>query len=313
MLCVSETADAILIQWAVLINVECTKARSTFGSIGIGSVFITGQARNKQLSNAMSFRVENVSFAYGEQEVLQGLSVRLAPGRFYSVLGPNGCGKSTFLDLLIGHLRPDTGRILYRDQELSSYTRKALAREMALVAQNYFINFPFRVDEIMMMGRYPHIPRFSSPSEQDAALVEQTMEQAGITEFKDRLITELSGGERQRVVFARALAQDAAVLLLDEATSSLDIRHSLEMLGLAAKKVRQEKRTVISVFQDINLAAAWGDHCIVMDRGRIAACGPTEEVLTEALIREVFQVENRVRYDDFTQSKQVAFGCGLGP
>ncbi len=259
----------------------------------------------------MSFNVENVSFAYADKAALRAVNLELQPGRFYSILVPNGCGKSTLLDLLIGHLRPGTGRILYKGRQLKDYSRKELAREMALVAQNYSINFSFRVEEIMMMGRYPHIPRFSAPSEQDFALVEQTMDQAGIMEFKDRLITELSGGERQRVVFARALAQDASVLLLDEATSSLDIKHSLGMLGLAARKVRQEKRTVISVFQDINLAAAWGDHCIVMDRGRIAACGPTQDILTEDLIREVFQVENRIRFDEYVQSKQVAFGCSL--
>ena len=259
----------------------------------------------------MSFRLENVSFSYADQEVLRFLNLSIEPGRFYSILGPNGCGKSTFLDLLTGHLRPDTGRVLYKGQELSAYSRKRLAREMALVAQNYFINFPFRVEDIMMMGRYPHIPRFSAPSPHDHELVEQTMQEAGITAFRDSLITELSGGERQRVVFARALAQNTPVLLLDEATSSLDINHSLGMLGLAARRVRQHNNIVVSVFQDINMAAAWGDQLIVMNNGGIAASGPTQEVLTEDLIREVFQVENRVRYDEYTQSKQVAFVCGF--
>ena len=255
----------------------------------------------------MSFAVENVSFAYEEKEVLHGLSLTLEPGRFYAVLGPNGCGKSTFLDLLIGHLRPDSGRIRYRGRALSDYSRKELAREMALVAQNYYINFSFRVDEIMMMGRHPHIPRFSAPAEQDFELVQRTMEQAGILEFQDRLITELSGGERQRVVFARALAQEARVLLLDEATSSLDIKNTLRMLDLAARGVREGNKTVISVFQDINLAAARADHLLVMDKGRIAAAGPVREVLNQDLIREVFQVESRVRYEAETKVPQVTF------
>ncbi|MFW6054351.1 MAG: ABC transporter ATP-binding protein [Thermodesulfobacteriota bacterium] len=255
----------------------------------------------------MSFVLENVSFAYAEKEVLHGLNLSLEPGRFYAVLGPNGCGKSTLLDLLGGHLRPDSGRIRYRGRDLGDYSRKELAREMALVAQNYYINFSFRVDEIMMMGRHPHIPRFSAPAERDLELVQRTMEQAGILGFRDRLITELSGGERQRVVFARALAQETRVLLLDEATSSLDIRHTLRMLDLAARGVREGNKTVISIFQDINLAAARADHLLVMDKGRIAAAGPVREVLSQDLIREVFQVESRVRFEAETKAPQVIF------
>jgi iron complex transport system ATP-binding protein len=133
------------------------------------------------------------------------------------------------------------------------------------------------------------------------------MEAADVAGMAERLVTELSGGERQRVVFARALAQDTPVLILDEATSNLDVGHAIRLLGLAARRVQQESKTVLAVFQDINQAAAYCDHLVFMSRGKIAAHGDTRDVLNPDTVRAVFGVEARVTHDDYSNSLHVVF------
>lgn len=255
----------------------------------------------------MIFAMRNVAFRYGEHPVIADFELDLEPGFFHGILGPNGCGKTTVLDLLGGYRQPAQGTIAFRGRPLRRYSRRALAREMALVPQDFYINFPYRSEEIVMMGRYPYIPRFAAPSPQDRKIVAAVMDKTDIRDLGGRFVTELSGGERQRVVFARALAQDTPVLLLDEATSNLDIRHTLSLLSLAAEDVRRYQKTVVAVFQDINLAAQFCDRLVFMQAGQVAALGPVERVLTPATIRAVFGVEARVYDEAFSGRKQVAF------
>lgn len=255
----------------------------------------------------MSFELNNIAFFYGDTKIIDEISLNLDSGRFYGIIGPNGCGKTTLLDLLVKHKTPAAGTIIYNSKDLARYSSKKLAREMALVPQNFYINFPFTALEVVMMGRYPHIPRFSAPSTEDHRIVAEIMAETEITEFENRYVTELSGGERQRVVFARALAQETPVLLLDEATSNLDINHSLSLLKATADKVKQTGKTVIAVMQDINLAALFCNNLIFMKHGKIVAHGPTEDVLSPETIRSVFNVETQVNDDSFSQSKLVVF------
>ena len=157
------------------------------------------------------------------------------------------------------------------------------------------------------MGRYPHIPRFSAPSAEDADIVQEIMEKTEVSEFGGRFITELSGGERQRVVFARALAQDTHVLILDEATSNLDINHSISLLNISAGRMKQKEMTIISVMQDINLAAVYCDYLVFMSRGHIAIHGATQDVLNSDTIRKVFHIDAKVYAESYSNSLQVVF------
>ncbi len=255
----------------------------------------------------MSFELQGVGFSFDGKRVIDGVSVSLASGKFYGVVGPNGCGKTTLVDLLCRFRAPQRGQIFYNGRSLSAYSKRQLAREISLVPQNFYINFPFRVRDVVMMGRYPYIPRFGRPSARDTGIVAAVMEAADVAGMSGRLVTELSGGERQRVVFARALAQDTPVLILDEATSNLDVGHAIRLLGLAAGRVRQESKTVLAVFQDINQAAAYCDQVIFMSQGRIAAHGDTREVLTPDTVRSVFDVDAKVYHDDYSDSLHVVF------
>ena len=255
----------------------------------------------------MSFELTSVSFSYSEKKVIDDISLSFGPGMFCGIIGPNGCGKTTLLDLLAKHRRPTAGRIAYKNRDLGTYSTKELSKEISLVPQNFYINFPFTVKEVVMMGRYPHIPRFSAPSAKDISIVQDIMEKTGVSEFTGRFINELSGGERQRVVFARALAQGAQVLILDEATSNLDINHSISLLNICERRMKQQGKTIISVMQDINLAAVYCDYLVFMSGGRIVIHGATRDVLNPGTMREVFNVDAKVYTESYSDSLQVVF------
>jgi iron complex transport system ATP-binding protein len=253
------------------------------------------------------FRIADLRFRYPDRDVIRGLSLTLVGGRFYGLLGPNGCGKTTLLDLLMRLQRPDGGQVHFRGRDLKAYRRSELARAMALVPQNFYINFPFTVRQVVMMGRYPHLPRFASPGPDDRARVDAVLETADIAALADQQVTTLSGGERQRVIIARALVQDTDVILLDEATSNLDIRHALHLLNLFREQVDQQQRTLIAVFQDINLAAMYCDALLFMQNGRVAVHGATTQVLTPETLHGIYGVRARVMYPAESNAPQVVF------
>ena len=255
----------------------------------------------------MPFELNHICFKYADRKVIDNVSIALAPGKFYGIIGPNGSGKTTMLDLLARHRLPDEGDIFYQGKALASFSKKELSRKIAMVPQNFYINFPFTVKEIVMMGRYPHIPRFAAPSSVDLNILQNVMQLTEINEFADRYITELSGGERQRVVFARALAQDTPVLILDEATSNLDINFSINLLNIAEQRVKANEDTVVAVMQDINLAAGYCDYLIFMSGGKIAAHGATRTVLNPETLRTVFNIEAKVYQESYSQSLRVVF------
>lgn len=255
----------------------------------------------------MVFEIRNLSYAYDKRRALDNLSLGFAPGRFYAIIGPNGCGKTTLMDLMCGHKKADSGTIALNGRPLNAFSRRALARLVALVPQEYRVNFPYTAREVVTMGRYPHLPRFSAPSAQDRRYVESIMDSCGITNMAERFMTELSGGEKQRVVFARAFAQQTPVLLLDEPCANLDIRHALVLMELAADRVRQEGATVAAVMHDINLALRYADDLVLMKQGRVAACGPAQTTLQPEILKRVFGVSAQIRKEPAVNASQVIF------
>jgi len=259
------------------------------------------------VENKAVFEIRDIGFYFGKIKALDSLSSTISPGSFWGVMGPNGCGKSTFLDLLARCKTPGSGTIRYRGRDIGDYVRKDLAKEIALVPQDFYINFSFTVKEIVLMGRHPYIPRFASPSSHDMEIVDQVMELLEIDKFKDKYITELSGGEKQRVIFARALTQDTPVLLLDEATSNMDIQHTLDILDIVAKGVETGQKTVIAALHNLNLAATYCDKLIFMKSGRVVSEGDRDEVLNEHNINKVFGIDSHVYFDNYSGSRQVVF------
>ncbi len=237
------------------------------------------------------FQIHNGSFSYGKIEVLQNLELTIQEGKFYGLIGPNGSGKSTLIDLLIATHHLQEGSITYDSRPINSYSRRELAQHLALVPQSINVGFDFTVFEIVLMGRHPHIPRFSQPTQNDIQLVNEALNLLDIEHLKDRSVINLSGGEKQRVIVARALAQNTDVLILDEATSNLDIEHSLKIMRVLKDMVENKGTTIISAIHDLNLAAAFCDELIVLKNKTIFATGSVKTILTQKLLQEVFSVK----------------------
>ena len=241
-------------------------------------------------SDTSVYTVENCSFSYNHKPALKNINLEIEAGHFYGVIGPNGSGKTTFLDLLLGLKSTTSGAITFKSIALASYSKRELARNIATVPQEFALSFDFSVYDVVMMGRHPYTPRFGSPTDKDHELVEQNLKLLDIWKLRNQPANLLSGGEKQRVVVARALTQSCPVLLLDEATSNLDIQHTIDIMRIIRDKVDKQNLTVIASIHDLNLASAFCDKIIALNEGAIHTYGSTANVISTNLIKELFNV-----------------------
>lgn len=247
--------------------------------------------------DSATFTLQNLGFAYAKAPVLNGLDLELTPGMVHGVIGPNGSGKSTLLGLLAGHLAPTSGTVLLNNEAVTAHAPAHLARLCALVTQDQALRFPFTVAETVLMGRHPHIPRFSRPTDHDLTRVEQALAAMDLLDLRDRPVADLSGGERQRTAVARGLAQDTPALLLDEPTSAMDIRHAMATME-KLERVAQSGRTVVAVLHDLNLAARHCENLLMLDKGRVHAYGNVSRTLTPENIHAVFGVHASILHTE---------------
>jgi len=239
---------------------------------------------------APALRFEFVTARIGGQTLLEGIDFEARPGEVVGLIGRNGVGKTTLLRMASAALEPSAGRVLLAETPVGELSRRQLARRVALVPQDMHVPFPFRVGELVLMGRAPHQPLFGLESEHDAERVMAALERLGVDHLVDRDITTLSGGERQLVLFARALVQDPGVLLLDEPTAFLDLKHRVEVLR-EVRAFARDGRTALVVSHDLSLAARSCDRVVLLGAGGVVAEGTPERVLTPANLRIAFEVE----------------------
>ncbi|MBN2397165.1 MAG: ABC transporter ATP-binding protein, partial [Deltaproteobacteria bacterium] len=244
--------------------------------------------------------VIDVDFRYNDIPALKGVSFEVRRGEFLGVIGPNGSGKTTLIRVLDGVLAPERGTVSVNGHAIRAMRRRDIARLVAVVPQDFPMVFPFRVLEIVMMGRSPHLGMLRFEGEADRAIVRRAMEMTDTTSLADRGMDSLSGGERQRVLIARALAQEPEVILLDEPTAFLDIKHQAELFGLMKILNREQGLTVLAVTHDINLAAAYCDRVMLLREGCIHSLGVPGEVITEANIREVYETDVLIDANPFS-------------
>ncbi|MCF8144090.1 MAG: ABC transporter ATP-binding protein [Deltaproteobacteria bacterium] len=231
---------------------------------------------------------KQLEYSYGDLRVLKDLSFSVHQGDFFIIIGPNGSGKTTLLKCISGILRPRAGSLEISGVPVHAYSRKSLARSIALVPQTAPVDFPFTVTEVVLMGRSPHLGILGVEHEKDLSIAHRAMEFTGVASLARRKLDQLSGGERQRVMIARAICQDPEIILLDEPTASLDLAHQVRVMDLMERLRDEKKLTILMVSHDINLAALYGNRLMLLKEGRILSLGHPSEVLTFQSLEEAY-------------------------
>ena len=239
---------------------------------------------------------ENLVLSYPNSEgpVVDGESMTVNAGAVPALVGPNGSGKSTLLKGLADQLAPDAGSVLVDGREVQSFNKKELARTMDLLSQESTSPDSITVENLVYHGRYPHREFFESVTEVDEHAVDRAIELAGCDHLRDREVGSLSGGQKQLAWIAMVLAQDTDVLLLDEPTTFLDPHHQLEVMEIIETLRTESDITVVVVLHDIQQAARLADEMVALKEGAIQARGTPEEVVTEELLAEVFEIDAEI-------------------
>ena len=247
----------------------------------------------------------HITISYGTRTAVAEVSLRPEPGEITVIIGPNGAGKSTLLRALNGSVTPVQGEILLDGKSIFSYARRAVARRIAVVAQETDLRFPITVMEFVLGGRYALSGAWGWESEHDVAVANGVLHETQMESFAGRLMNELSGGERQRAVLARALATGAKVFLLDEPTANLDLSHQATILRLVRTRCKKEKCAAVVVTHDLNLGAEFADRVMLLKDGRMVASGRPGDVFTQDLLATVFSLEVLVDAHPFTGAPRI--------
>jgi len=232
-----------------------------------------------------------LSLGYDGDPIISALDISIPSGQITVLVGPNGCGKSTLLRGMARLLKPQAGTVLLNGHDISTIPTKTLAKQMGILPQSPTAPEGLTVYELVAQGRYPHQGWLRQWSKEDEAAVEDALSITGVKALADRPVDALSGGQRQRAWIAMTLAQDTETILLDEPTTFLDLAYQIEVLELLRQLNQERGKTIVMVLHDLNHAARYADHLIALRDGAILAEGAPHEVVTEAVVRDVFCME----------------------
>lgn len=245
-----------------------------------------------------AMEVRGVTFAYGKNEVLRDISLKIAEGKITTVIGANGCGKSTLFSLMTKNLYPKSGQIFLRSRNINNLNLKEFAQKAAIVHQYNTVSDDITVEQLVSFGRTPHKKMMAASSEEDERCIEWAMEVTNVTKYRHREVARLSGGQKQRVWIAMALAQNTKILFLDEPTTYLDVRYQLDILRLIRRLNQEFGITIIMVLHDINQSLYYSDEIVAMKDGKTIAQGKPEEVITTELVKTVYGVDLNIQQID---------------
>ncbi len=232
--------------------------------------------------------VHDLYFSYRNGRVLNGISLTVEAGEVLGIIGPNSAGKTTLLRLLSRVLIGEAGTISLYGRDLNALTKREVARTVAVVPQEFQVAFPFTVEQVVAMGRYPHARGIGLETAEDRRATEHAMDETVTAHLAAKYLDQLSSGEKQRVVIARALAQQPQLLLLDEPTTHLDLSHQVEVLGLLKRLQAERGLTIILVSHDLNAAAAVSDRLVLLKEGTVLTAGLPEEVMQPEIIEKAY-------------------------
>jgi iron complex transport system ATP-binding protein len=256
-------------------------------------------------------KTENIHYSIGKKMILNGISAAFQPGEFNMILGPNGSGKSTFLKIFSGEINKYNGSVFYGNEKITTLKKEELAKHRAVMSQQPELSFPLMVEEVVMMGRYPHFT--FNPGKKDINICHEVMERMNLISFKERNYLTLSGGEKQRVQYARVLAQiwqkpteGYRYLFLDEPLTSLDINYQQEFLQIAREFTKADT-ILVAVIHDINLAIQYADKLFFLKEGELIAHGSPKDIVHEDLIKQVFNVEVSIINNPLTNTPLVVY------
>jgi iron complex transport system ATP-binding protein len=237
--------------------------------------------------------IKNLFCGYRGIDVIRDISLRAERGEVLCIVGPNGCGKTTLLKSMV-HLIPYRGSITLEGREIASFSRKALARRIALLGQNSELYFPYSVYDTVALGRYAHSGGFlRGRSGEDELIITDILKRLELYEERERMINELSGGQLQRVFLARTLVQNPDLILLDEPTNHLDLKHQVELLRYLTQWAKENNKTVIGVLHDLNLARFFAHTAAILGGGKLIAWGSPETVLDGETLKTLYGIDIR--------------------
>lgn len=260
-----------------------------------GTAVETGAVNSADAGSAgAAMEVRDLSFSYGANRVLDHASLHIETGKITTIMGANGCGKTTLFSLMTKNLVPEKGKVLLEDKNIRNMGLNDFAKQVAIVHQYNTAPDDLTVEELVAFGRTPYKTMFGSTSEADDDMIEWAMEVTGTMEYRDREIGRLSGGQRQRVWIAMALAQNTKVLFLDEPTTYLDIRYQIEILELIRELNRDFGMTIIMVLHDIKQAIHYSDVVIGLKDGKVLVEGAPKDVITAESIEALYGIRLNV-------------------
>ncbi len=248
-------------------------------------------------------QAKNISYKIGNKTILKDISVTFKSGKINLILGPNGAGKSTLVKVICNQLKPQEGTVFYEEKNIRETSVQVLAKVRAVLSQNTELAFPLKVKEVVMMGRYPH---FSvNPTAKDEQAVKEAMQFFDVEQMADRDYLTLSGGEKQRVHFARVVSQiwyplenSCRYLILDEPLTFLDVHYQFQFMHKLRELLKQQDLVIVGVVHDLNLAAKFADHLVLLNHGELLAAGTKMEVLSKENMKTAYRLEPIIHNDE---------------
>jgi len=232
--------------------------------------------------------IKNLSYSYSKKSILNDISFDINKGEIFIVIGPNGSGKTTLMKAISGLIKIKRNTVCIFDKLYEQYSRRSLAKTIAFVPQQIPSDFPFTVEELVMLGRSPHLGILGLDQKEDLEIARESMEFTGILPLAQRRIPQLSGGERQRVFISRAICQQPSIIILDEPTAALDLAHQIKIMDLMEKLKNKKEMTIIMVSHDINLASEYANSMLILANGKIISIGNPNKILNFKILEKVY-------------------------